>query len=457
MTDLSMQAGSEHILVVEDDAELLRTIDSLLSAYGYRVLTSSDGRQALRLLQKEAVDLVLTDLRMPGLGGEALLEQVRATFPELPVITMTAFGSVRDAVELTRAGAADYLTKPLEIQPLLESIRRVLGETRPAREEAHARQQRGKHLHGLIGHTPVMLQLREQISRIAPSPVPLLITGETGTGKEVVARAVHSASGREPFVAINCSAIPANLLESELFGHAKGAFTGADRDRRGLFEEAHGGTLLLDEIAELPLMLQSKLLRVLQFGELRRVGDVKEIKVRVRLIAATHRDLELEIRENRFRQDLFYRINVLRLEVPPLRERTADIPLLANRFLTEVAQREKRPAMRLAFDVLDSMIAYSWPGNIRELQNMIERAAVLANDSLLSLDLFPAELRAIAAVPGTQPQIGHDLTVADLERQHILAVLERVGGNRSRAAEVLGIPRRTLYRRLAEYGISVEE
>jgi DNA-binding NtrC family response regulator len=456
MTDAAIVAGGERILVVEDDGELRRTLEALLTGYGYRVVTSPDGREALRQLQREAVDLVVTDLRMPGIGGEALLEQVWATFPGLPVITMTAFGSVRDAVTLTRAGASDYLTKPLEIQPLLESIRRVLGESAPAREEARARQQHGSHLYGLIGRSSPMVHLREQIGRIGPSPAPLLITGETGTGKELVARAVHSASRLDPFVAINCGAIPTNLIESELFGYAKGAFTGADRERRGLIEEAHGGTLFLDEIGELPIGLQVKLLRVLQFGELRRLGDVKEYKVKVRVIAATHQDLDVAIRENRFRQDLFYRINVLRLEMPPLRECTSDIPLLANHFLAEVAKRERRPGLRLSHEVLELLLTHSWPGNVRELQNVIERSAVLSSGPVIELDDLSSELQA-STPHHAETLVGQNLTVADLERRHILAVLERVGGNRSRAAELLGMPRRTLYRRLEEYGVTMEE
>ncbi len=450
---MTKQSGAERILVVEDDAALRQTLAMLLQAYGYQASTSPDGRQALRLLQREPVDLVLTDLRMPGTGGDVLLEQVRASHPELPVITMTAFGSVRDAVSLTRAGASDYLIKPLETEPLLDSIRHLLDQSRPAREEARSRQQPDRHLAALVGLSPEMLQLKEQIPRIGPSPAPLLITGETGTGKELVARAVHGASGREPFVAVNCGAIPANLIESEMFGYARGAFTGADRDRRGLLEEADGGTLFLDEIAELPLALQSKLLRVLQFGELRRLGDVKEKKVQLRVIAATHQDLDLAIEEGRFRLDLYYRINVLRLEVPPLRERASDILLLANRFLAEVAGREGRSARRLAPEAQDALLAYPWPGNVRELQNVIERAVLLASASVLGLDDLPPELRPSASTPGKHPLIGQDVTIAELERQHILAVLERVDGNRSRASEVLGIPRRTLYRRLEEYGL----
>jgi two-component system, NtrC family, response regulator AtoC len=450
------QPGSERILVVEDDSGLRQTLEALLTAYGYQVVTSPDGRHALRLLQREAVDLVVTDLQMPGLGGEGLLEQIRATFAELPVITMTAFGTVHGAVSLTRAGASDYLTKPLEIEPLLGSIRRVLDETRAGRDEARARQQRGKHVDGLIGRSRPILQLSEQIPRVAHSPAPLLITGETGSGKEVVARAVHNASGREPFVAINCGAIPDNLLESELFGYARGAFTGADRDRAGLFEEADGGTLFLDEIAELPLALQSKLLRVLQFGELRRLGDVKEHKVKVRVIAATHRELEQDVQDGRFRQDLFYRINVLRLDVPPLRERATDIPLLAERFLADVVKREGRSPLRFSAAALDVLTAHPWPGNVRELMNVIERTAILSAGPVIEpLDL-PPDLRRATPTEGSLTRIGQEVTVADLERQHILAVLERVGGNRSRAAEVLGMPRRTLYRRLEEYGVTAE-
>jgi DNA-binding NtrC family response regulator len=443
----------DRILVVEDDRELLRTLESLLTDYGYRALTSADGKQALRTMQQEPVDLVLTDLKMPGLGGEALLEQVRATFPLVPVITMTGFGSVKDAVALTRAGAADYLTKPLEIQPLLESIGRVLEESRPAQDEARARQLGARHFEGIVGRSRPILLLQDQIARIGPSPAMVLINGETGSGKELVARAVHAASGRHPFVAINCGAIPANLLESELFGYARGAFSGAERDRPGLFEEAHGGTLFLDEIAELPMMLQAKLLRVLQFGELRRLGDVKEIRVDVRVIAATHQDLQVAVQEGRFRQDLYFRINVLKLDVPPLRDRASDIPQLTETFLGDLAKRERRLPLRLSPETMQALLAYPWPGNVRELQNVLERAAILCAGTSIEVADLPAEFRTGAPASHSSGLIGQDISVSDLERQHILAVLERVGGNRSRAAEMLGIPRRTLYRRLEEYGV----
>jgi DNA-binding NtrC family response regulator len=298
-----------------------------------------------------------------------------------------------------------------------------------------------------------MQALFQQIRRVACASVPVLITGETGVGKELIATAVHRASGRDPFVPVNCSAIPPSLLESELFGHVRGAFTGADRDRVGLFEAADGGTLFLDEIAELPLAVQAKLLRVLQSGELRRVGDVERRHVSVRLIAATHRDLAACVAGGTFREDLFYRINVLHLDVPSLRERMADIPLLAEHVLAAIAARDQQPQKRLTPAAQAYVVAFAWPGNVRQLQNVIERAAAFSDGTLIDAADLPDELRGSAPPAPILERLGHELTLADIEREHILGVLHRVGGNRSRAAEVLGIPRRTLYRRLQEFGV----
>jgi DNA-binding NtrC family response regulator len=457
MTDPS---ALDRVLVVEDDTSLRRVITEVLDTYGYDVLTSPNGQQAIELLQKQAVDVVITDLAMPVMRGEALLGHVRGTFPEIPVIAITAFGSVESAVTLTRAGAADYLTKPFSTQALLDSVARVLRETHAKREQARTRRGQGAHLEGLVGRSQAMRHLFDRIARVAPSPAPLLITGETGTGKELVASAVHRASGRDPFLAVNCGAIPPNLIESELFGHARGAFTGAQRERAGLFEAADGGTLFLDEIAELPYPLQPKLLRVLQEGEVRRVGEVQSRRVRVRIIAATHRDLAAAVHDGTFREDLFYRINVLRVDVPALRERPADIPLLAERFLTNLAVREGGPELRISAAALAALVAYHWPGNVRELLNVIERAAIFADGSTIDLDDLPEDIRQLPPQPEAAPvqplvRDAEDraLTLEQLEREYILTTLERAGGNRSLAAEMLGIPRRTLYRRLADYGI----
>jgi DNA-binding NtrC family response regulator len=443
----------ERILLVEDDAALRRTLTELLESFEWSVLTSPDGEHALRQLQREAVDLVITDLKMPGMGGEALLEQVRTAFPEVPVITVTSFGSVEGAVTLTRAGAADYLPKPLRTQALLDSIRRVLERTRERRRAAREGRRHASAFEGIVGRSRPMSQLFQQVLRVAPTTAPVLISGETGAGKELIAQAVHRASGREPFVPLNCGAIPANLLESELFGHVRGAFTGAERDRQGVFEAAHGGTLLLDEIGEMPLPLQAKLLRVLQSGELRRVGEVESRHVDVRVIAATHRDLQSAIREGLFREDLFYRIAVLRLDIPPLRERTADIPLLAERLLAAITRREGLPEKRLTPAAVAALITWPWPGNVRELMNVIDRTAILSGGTTIDVADLPDAIRGAAPTSSAHHRIGQELTLAELEREHILAVLARVGGNRSRAAEVLGVPRRTLYRRLEEYGM----
>ena len=449
----------DRILVVEDDTSLRRVITEVLDTYGYDVLTSPDGQQAIEILQKEAVDVVVTDLAMPVMRGEALLGHVRGAFPEVPVIAITAFGSVESAVTLTRAGAADYLTKPFSTQALLDSVARVLRETDAKREQARTRRGQSAHLQGLVGRSQAMRHLFDRIARVAPSPAPLLITGETGTGKELVANAVHRASGRDPFIAVNCGAIPPNLIESELFGHARGAFTGAHREKAGLFEVADGGTLFLDEIAELPYPLQPKLLRVLQEGEVRRVGEVQSRRVRVRIIAASHRDLAAAVQEGTFREDLFYRINVLRVDVPALRERPADIPLLAERFLADLAAREKRPELRITSSALAALVAYQWPGNVRELLNVIERAAIFADTSEIDLADLPESIRRpLPEIPDNSSSVVRDagsreLTLEELEREYILATLERASGNRSLAAEMLGMPRRTLYRRLADYGI----
>lgn len=473
---------SERILVVEDDAKLRAVLQEVLGARGFEVLASPDAAHALETLQREPVDLVLTDLMMPGMGGDQLLAQVRAAFADVPVIAITAFGTPEGAAALTRAGAADFLTKPFRTPALFAAVERVLAETRPRREAARARQRLGTHLEGLIGRSRPMRELFERIGRVAPSRAPVLITGETGSGKELVAQAVHRASGRGTFVAINCGAIPPNLLEAELFGHVRGAFTGAEREKAGLFQAADGGTLLLDEVAELPLALQPKLLRALQEREVRRVGAVQSQPVDVRVLAATHRDLGGEVRAGRFREDLYYRLNVLRLHVPPLRERPADIPLLTERLLEQIAARDGRPTLVVAPAALAALVAYPWPGNVRELLNVVERAAVFADGPEIRLRDLPDEIaaRAPAAAAAPAPPLTHappaappaaspappadpvrdaverGLTLDELEREYILAALERAGGNRTRTAELLGIPRRTLYRRLAEYGVLEE-
>jgi DNA-binding NtrC family response regulator len=453
---VTSDSARERILLVEDDESHRRALAEVLAVQEYEVSPSPDAYHALEALQSERVDLVVTDVDMPGMRGDALLAQIRAAFPEIPVIAMTAFGSVEEAASLTRAGAADYLAKPIRTQSLLQAVQRVLEQTRDRREQARTRRKLGKHLEGVIGASRPMLRLFERVGRVAASPAPVLIRGETGTGKDVVARAVHHASGRGPFVPLNCGAIPDQLIESEIFGHRKGAFTGAALDKPGLFETAHGGTLFLDEIAELPLALQPKLLRVLESGEFRRVGDTAVRHVDVRVVAATHRDLEAAVQAHEFREDLYWRLNVLSLEVPALRERPFDIPLLVEHFLARTGKCEPgAPCISPA--ALAALVEYSWPGNVRQLRSVIERAVAFSDGPEIELEDLPEMIRnAGQKAEITRSAADRELTLGELEREYILEVLRRTGGNKLRAAERLGISRVTLYRRLEEYGMEPE-
>ena len=448
---MSGQACGETLLVVDDDASMRHTVSEVLDAHGYRALPCAGAEEALERLQSHGADLVVTDLMMPGMKGQALVQQVREAFPEVPVIAVTAFGSVRDAVELTRAGAFDYLEKPFRTQALLDSIDRGLRQSAPRREQARMIRERGAHLEGIVGASPAMRALFDRIARVALSPAPVLVTGESGTGKERVAAAVHRASGRRELLAVNCGAIPDPLLESELFGHVKGSFTGATGDKRGLFQAADGGTLFLDEIAELPLSLQPKLLRVLETGEVRRVGEVQSRRYDVRIVAATNRDLAAEVEEGRFREDLYWRLRVLQLEVPPLRERATDVPLLISAYLGRAAGTPLA-GKRLSPAAVGLLADYHWPGNVRQLLNTLESVLVFAPGPEIGPADLPEEIRRASGnreVIRSAAERG--LGLAELERDYIFEVLRRAGGNKTRAADLLGIPRRTLYRRLDEY------
>lgn len=448
-----MTEAPERVLLVEDDDSFRRALVEVLAAQGYAVSAAGDAAAALERLQSESVDLVVSDLVMPGMKGDELLARIRSAFPRIPVIAITAFGSVENALDLTRAGAADYLTKPFRTRALLESVERVLEETRPGREQARARAALGEHLEGIIGASRAMIDLFERMGRVAPSPAPVLITGESGVGKELVARAVHHASGRGPFVPVNCGALPDQLLESELFGHARGAFTGAEQETTGLFEGAQGGTLLLDEIAELPLGLQPKLLRALESGEVRRVGDVEPRVVDVRVLASSHRDLQQAVEAGDFREDLFWRLNVLQLEVPPLRERPTDIPLLVEAFLTDIGERDGGPGPEIAATALAVLVEFHWPGNVRQLFNTLERAVAFSDGPEIRMEDLPEVVRTTGRETAILREAAdRQATLAELERDYIFEILQRTGGNKTRAAELLGIPRRTLYRRLDEYG-----
>ncbi|TVR59851.1 MAG: sigma-54-dependent Fis family transcriptional regulator [Gemmatimonadales bacterium] len=447
-------SDADRILLVEDDEGLRRAVAEVLGAGGFQVSNVSRADDALERLQEETFDLVLTDLVMPGMRGEALVEEMARAFPEIPVIVLTAFGSVEGAMALTRAGAADYLTKPFRTSALMNAIQRVLEGRRSRQAYLRARERVAAHLEGIMGESPPMRRLFDRIGRVAQSMAPVLISGETGSGKELVARSVHQASGRDPFLPVNCGALPETLLESELFGHARGAFTGADRAKPGLFEAADGGTLLLDEIGDLPLALQPKLLRALESGEIRRVGEVEARPVEVRIVAATHQDLEAAVQAGQFREDLYWRLHVLHLDVPPLRERLDDIPLLVEHGLNRIARRiGVDPPPTVHPQALELLGSCPWPGNVRQLFGALERAVVFAAGREIRVeDLPPSVRRGSDRVERISRAADQELSLADLEREYVLEVLRRVEGNKSRAAEWLGIPRRTLYRRLAEYG-----
>jgi two-component system response regulator AtoC len=452
--DVRADADCERVLLVQADTPARRVLVEILRGGGYVLRVEADGVRAVGALRSEGADLLLSALALPGDAGQALLAHVRAAAPWVPVVVLARPGTAEGAVMALRGGAVDYLAEPFDASELLAAVRGALAQSRRAGTGPGGRRGEGSYLDGLIGRSQPMLALYDQIGRVAASTAPVLITGATGSGKEVVAAAVHRASGRGAFVDLNCAAIPPQLMESELFGHEKGAFTGAVREKRGLFERADGGTLLLDEVAELRLELQAKLLRVLQSGELRRVGAVENRRVDVRILAATHRDLRAEVRAGAFRSDLFFRIHVLHLHVPALRERRTDIPLLAEHFLARITAREGWGEKRITPAALAALVEYSWPGNVRELLNVIERAAILSTGAWIEPGDLPDEVVGggrLAAATRTPSE--RRLTLAEFEREYVLEVLRLSGGNRTLAAEWLGLPRRTLYRRLHQYGL----
>jgi DNA-binding NtrC family response regulator len=445
----------ERALIVEDDRDMLETLGEILSDAGYETIACSDANGALNLIkdERELLDLVITDVRMPGVKGDEILSAVRASRAEAPVIVITAFGSVEQAVEMVKAGAHQYITKPFHSDELLTALAQALERTALMREQMRMRREMSAAQTRIIGAARPMRILLDTIARAARGSSTVLITGESGAGKELVARAIHELSGREgQFVPINCPAIPAELMESELFGHTGQAFTGAKQPRAGLFETADNGTVFLDEIADLPLGVQPKLLRTLQEGTIRRVGANAEQQVNVRVVAATNRDLEEEARGGRFREDLFWRLNVIQLRVPALRERPYDIPLLVEHFVNKVAESLGREPLDVAPETLAILTSYSWPGNVRELENAIERAATLAPGARLTPDELPERVRnhgAAAAFIARSSE--RDLTLYEVERDYILEALRKTGGNKTRAAELLGLDRKTLYRKLDEF------
>ncbi len=443
------------VLVVDDDAEMRELVRDVLAERGHQVTTAGDGKEALQRLAEGDYAAVLTDLRMKEMQGIELLGEIRRLYTDTGVILMTAFGSVETAVEAMKHGASDYLVKPVKTDELVRVVKRVLREAALRREIARLRREVHKEysFHQILGKSKPMQAVFDLIRRVADSPTNVLITGESGTGKELVAKAIHYNSDRRhaPFVPVNCAAIPEALLESELFGHVKGAFTDAKMDKRGLFEEAHTGTLFLDEISELPIMLQAKLLRAIQEREIRRVGATKPIAVDVRIIAATNLNLAEEVRAKRFREDLYYRLNVIEIRLPPLRERREDIPLLVDAFLKKCAEARGKQVQGVSEAALALLVDYAWPGNVRELENVIERAVTLSRgDKIVPEDLPSAIQGARGERRILDEAAERTLSLEAMEKEYILRILEKTGGNKYQAAHILGIDRKTLYRKLGE-------
>jgi len=437
------------VLLVADDDEVARELlAEVLTSEGYRVRVAAGGAESVRLAETEPIDLALIDLRMPDLDGLAVLKRLTTSQPGLPVVILTAFASIETAIEAVRAGAYDYLSKPFRMEEIKVVVRRTLEARRLARENLQYRHELKERyrFENLVGQSHQMVEIYKLVARVATLDTTVLIQGETGTGKELVARAIHYASPRaeRPFVVVDCAALPETLFESELFGHERGAFTGALATRRGLLETSSGGTCFLDEIGELTAPLQAKLLRTLQERAVRRVGGSEPIPVDVRIVAATNRDLRKLVVDGAFRDDLYYRLNVVTLTVPPLRERPQDIPLLAQHFLDKFARAAGRPVKRLAPEALAVLVGHRWLGNVRELEHAIERAVALSSSEMLLPDDFPPNLRrepeSLPSLPASR------MTLEEVKRWYLNKVLEEAGGNKLRAAELLGIDRRTLYR-----------
>ncbi|MEZ4362997.1 MAG: sigma-54 dependent transcriptional regulator [Kofleriaceae bacterium] len=443
------------VLVVDDDASSRAALSDLLGDEGYEVELAADGFKALLKFGEFSPDLVLTDQKMPGIDGIELLRQLTARDDTVPMIVITAFGAVKSAVEALRAGAYDYLTKPLDFDELLTIVERALRYRALRVESTNLRRRLDEKLapDNIVGASPQMQRVFEIVDQVAPSRATVLITGESGTGKELFASAIHHRSARRsgPFVKLHCAALAEGLLESELFGHEKGAFSGAYGRRDGRFTAADGGTLFLDEIGEISAATQVKLLRFLQEHEFERVGGNQTLKVDVRIIAATNRNLQEDVAAKRFREDLFYRLNVVSLETPPLRERMSDIPALASFFITKHARVNQREIRGMAPETLDALTSYPWPGNVRELENAIERAVVMCNSEQIEPRHLPPSLRAMGSRPLTSMPPIPGSSLADLERFAIMETLKAHGGSTARAAEVLGISVRTVQYRLQEY------
>jgi DNA-binding NtrC family response regulator len=440
------------ILVVDDDLEMCGLLSDVLKGEEFSVITTNDSLEALKILKKEEFDVIITDLKMKGLKGLDLLEETKQVSPLTPVIIITAFGTIESAIQAIKMGAYDYITKPFQMDELVLTVKKGLENRLLKKEVVRLKKEVESryHFHHLIGQSPTMQKIYDLIERISDTSSNVLITGESGTGKELVAKAIHYNGTRKEgsFIAVNCAAIPETLLESELFGYKKGAFTDAKSDKRGLIFEAHGGTLFLDEITEMPLTLQAKLLRVIEEREVRPLGDTNSYPMDIRIVSTSNRDIKSMIRQGQFREDLYYRLKVIDIELSPLRERREDIPLLAQHFIKKFSGEMKKNISGIPEDALRILLNYSWPGNVRELENVIQRAITLTRHEAILPEDLPKTMIEEKEERLLEKGLREKYTVSQLEKEYIKRVLLEVGGNKSKAAEVLGLDRKTLYRKL---------
>jgi len=450
------------VLIVDDEENMRDMLKVLLTEEGYQCDTAEEGMEALSKLREDSFDFVLCDIRMPGLDGPGLLSRMKKEGINSTVIMMSAYGTLDTAIETMKQGAYDYISKPFRTDEILLTLRKARERERLLRENVTLRRviSRERRAKNIVTRNPKMLSVLETVEKVAPYKSTVLITGESGTGKELVAKAIHFGSSRAggPFVPVNCGAIPENLLESELFGHAKGAFTDASQTKKGLFEEAHQGTIFLDEIGELPLMLQVKLLRVLEEEDIRRVGDNKEIRVDVRIIASTLRDLSEDVKEGRFRSDLFYRLNVLNIHLPPLRERKEDIPILVEAFIEKYNQRLGKNIKEMSAEAMDLLMSAKWEGNVRELENAVERSIAMTEGDTVHADALPPYLsrkqeNGYLCIPENEFSIKK--VTREIEEMLIRRALAKTGANRTRAAKLLQISHRALLYKIKDYGIDM--
>ncbi|MCE5264434.1 MAG: sigma-54 dependent transcriptional regulator [Deltaproteobacteria bacterium] len=450
------------ILVVDDEVSICQTLGGILSDEGYEVVTAGSGEEALRVLEDEQPHLILLDIWLPGMDGIETLKAIKSAHPQLQVVVMSGHGTIETAVKATKLGAFDFIEKPLSLEKVILAVNHALDLVRLEEENLLLRQ-RVSHEYELTGNSGPIQDLKEVIGIVAPTNAWILIMGENGTGKELVARSVHRLSRRaqKPFVEVNCAAIPEDLIESELFGHEKGAFTGATAKKRGKFDLANEGTIFLDEVADMSLKAQAKVLRILQEKKFERVGGNRLIPTDVRVLAATNKDLEREMEDGRFRQDLYYRLNVIPLRIPPLRDRKEDIPLLVDRFLKDFAKKEGDPEKTVTDEVMVALMKYHWPGNVRELKNVIERLVIMTQTAVISkCDIAPLFQEGAAQSPTVEPEISSEsdsfrAAKQDFERQYIMRKLKEFDGNISRTAEAIGLERSNLHKKIRSYDLEV--